>query len=138
MQLGRQWSEGPIRDELGGPPLDFSEVPSVSDFFRAVIDVGDVHVVSLKGELDVATAEGLADWLVEISGSSVVVDLSHLTFMDSSGISAMVVARNRLNAAGDELVLTRPRPIVRRALEVVGLADWVTEWDPTWSPSYPV
>jgi anti-sigma B factor antagonist len=107
----------------------------VSDLYRGVADVGDVHVVSLRGELDIATAEGLADWLVDISGSSVVVDLSRLTFIDSSGISAMVVAHNRMKQVGDELVLTRPHPIVRRALEIVGLADWVTEWDPKWSTS---
>ena len=110
----------------------------MSDFDRGVTDVGGVHVVSLKGELDVATAEGLADWLVDISGSSVVVDLSCLTFIDSSGISAMVVAHNRMKGAGDELVLTRPHPIVRRALEIVGLADWVVDWDPEWSNSDPV
>jgi anti-sigma B factor antagonist len=110
----------------------------VSDFYRGATDVGDVHVVSLKGELDVATAEGLADWLVDISGSSLVVDLSRLTFMDSSGISAMVVAHNRMEAVGDELVLTRPHPIVRRALEIVGLANWVAEWDPKWSTFDPI
>lgn len=109
----------------------------MSDFFRAETRIDNTHVVSLLGELDIATAEGLADWLVDLPGSTVVVDLSELTFMDSSGITAMVQAHNRREEAGAELMLTRPHPIVRRALEVVGLAHWVTEWDPNWSTAMP-
>jgi anti-anti-sigma factor len=101
-------------------------------FSREVTKHGDIDLVVLEGELDLATAEGLTDWLVEIGGSTVVVDLSGLTFMDSSGISAMVIARNRLQGEGDDLVLTRPHPIVRRALEVTGLGDWICDWDPHW------
>jgi anti-sigma B factor antagonist len=105
----------------------------VSDFSRKETSVGGIHVVSLQGELDMATADGLADWLVEISGSTVVVDLCHLTFMDSSGITALVMARNRMTESGDTLIVTRPHPIVKRALEVAGLGDWVTDWDPAWA-----
>ena len=96
---------------------------------RNVIDVGDVHIVSLGGELDMATVEGLSDWLVDISGSTVVIDLSELTFMDSSGIGAMVRAKNEL---GDSLLLTRPQRNVRRVLELTGLSGWLTEWKPAW------
>ena len=87
----------------------------------------------LRGELDLDSALGLADWLVEISGSTVVVDLPELTFMDSSGINALVTAKKRIAAKGDDLLLTRPRAVVNRALEIVGLADWVTDWDPKWT-----
>jgi anti-anti-sigma factor len=110
----------------------------VSDFSRSVNETGDIHLVSLQGELDVATADGLTDWLVEISGSAVVVDLSRLTLMDTSGITAIVMARNRMAEAGDEIILTRPHPIVRRALEVTGLAGWISEWNPAWSVANPL
>jgi anti-sigma B factor antagonist len=103
-----------------------------ADFSRDLRDVGGVHLVTLNGELDMATAEGLADWLVTVSGSAVVVDLSGLTFMDSSGISALVMARNRMVEDGNDLILTRPAPMVQRALEVVGLAGWLAPWDPHW------
>jgi anti-anti-sigma factor len=81
-----------------------------------------------------ASAPRLADALVEIAGSTVVVDLSRLTFMDSTGISALVVARNRILADDQgELVVTRPTGIVRTALEVVGLSGWIVEWSPDWN-----
>ena len=98
----------------------------------------DLHVVTLHGELDVASADGLANSLVELSGSTLVVDLSDLVFMDSRGIGALVRARNHIKARGrGELVLTRPRVIVRRALEIVGLDVWITDWSPDWDEQSP-
>jgi anti-anti-sigma factor len=96
-------------------------------------DLRGVHIVALHGELDIESADGLADALVDIAGSTVVVDLSDLTFMDSTGIGALVVARNRILADGQsQLVVTRPTGIVRKALEVVGLSSWIVEWSPDW------
>jgi hypothetical protein len=48
-----------------------------------------VHVVALHGELDIASVDGLAEALVELAGSTLVVDLSKLTFMDSTGIGLL-------------------------------------------------
>jgi anti-sigma B factor antagonist len=89
--------------------------------------------VTLHGELDVASADGLSNSLVELAGSTLAVDLSHLIFMDSSGIGALVRARNRIRSKGrGDLVLTRPTAMVRRILEMVGLDAWIVEWQPDW------
>lgn len=100
-------------------------------FERHVIDVGDVHLVSLSGELDVATADGLFEWVSDIAGSTIVVDLSEVTFLDSSGLALLARLRNRF---GDEVVITRPRPNVTRVFEITGLSSWLTDWDPAWNP----
>ena len=84
-----------------------------------------------------ATAESLADWLASVANSTVVVDLSELTFMDSSGITALVKARNRMAEEGNDLIFTRPHPIVRRVLEVTGLTGWLVDWDPRWDDKQP-
>jgi anti-sigma B factor antagonist len=103
------------------------------DFSVTVRNLPDLHVVAMHGELDVASAEGLTDALIELAGSTLVVDLAGLTFMDSSGIGALVRARNRIEADGlGELVLTRPTSIVRKALEIVGLSAWIVDWSPDW------
>ena len=52
-------------------------------------------------------------------------DLSGVTFLDSTGIGVLVRARNRLLAAGGELILRSPSGIVRDVLEIVGLGDWI-------------
>jgi anti-sigma B factor antagonist len=90
-------------------------------------------MVALQGELDMATAEGLSDWLIDQSGSVVVVDLAELTFMDSSGISAFVMAQNQMGRQGNSMIFTRPTPMVRRTLELVGLEDWIQDWKPDWA-----
>ena len=91
-----------------------------------------VTVVSLAGELDMDSSVGLADWIVDLGDQPVVVDLAGLGFMDSSGITAMVVARNHLTGRGATLVLARPQESVRRVLEITGLGDWISPWDEAW------
>lgn len=101
------------------------------EFSISARDLPDVHVVALHGELDVVSADGLADQLVEVAGPTLVVDLSDLSFMDCRGIAALVVARNRILANGlGQLVVTRPGAIVRKTLEIVGLGAWIMEWSP--------
>ena len=103
------------------------------EFSVTVRNLPDLHFVTLDGELDVASADGLANSLVELAGSTVVVDLSDLTFMDSCGIGALVRARNRIRDGGlGELVLARPTVIVQKALEIVGLGEWIVEWSRDW------
>jgi anti-sigma B factor antagonist len=103
------------------------------EFSITVRNLPDLLLVRLHGELDIASADGLANSLVELAGSTVVVDLADLTFMDSSGIGALVRARNRIGAGGGgELMLTRPGAIVRKALEIVGLDAWIIDWSRDW------
>jgi len=102
-------------------------------FTFAVREARDFIIVALNGELDLSTSGGLLEHLVSRSDTTTVVDLVELSFMDSSGISTLVRARNRLAESGGRLVLTRPHENVYRTLEIVGLADWVSEWNPEWS-----
>lgn len=104
-----------------------------ADFRIIARDMPDVHVVALSGELDIGSADGLASALVKAAGSTVVVDLSGLTFLDSRGVAALVDARDRILAAGKgDLVLTRPGGMVRTVLDITGLDAWITEWSPDW------
>ena len=105
----------------------------VPEFSFTARDLPGLHIGALHGELDLASAAGLAEALVAIAGSTLVVDLADLSFMDSSGIGALVVARNRIRAKGlGELLVARPTAIVQKALEIVGLAEWIAEWSSDW------
>ncbi len=122
------------------PPAPFGRngFAVVPEFSFTVRDLPDIHVVLLHGELDIVSAEGLADALVKVAGSTLVVDLSDLTFMDCSGIDALVVARNRILANGQgQLVVTRPTAFVRKALEIVGLGAWIVQWLSDWNEETP-
>jgi anti-sigma B factor antagonist len=126
------------RSPGNAPPATFggNGVVVLPEFSLTVRDLPDLdtHIVELSGELDVASADFLTNALTEVAGPSVVVDLSGLDFMDSSGVGALVVARNRIKAKGrGDLVLTRPGAIVQKVLEIVGLSAWVADWSPNWA-----
>jgi anti-anti-sigma factor len=109
-------------------------LPQFSITVRNLPDL-DMHVVELSGELDIVSADFLTAALVEVAGSTVVVDLSDLAFMDCRGVAALIAARDHIEANGlGNIVLTDPQRMVRKPLEILGLGDWIVERSPDWSP----
>ncbi len=83
-------------------------------------------LVRIAGEVDMASAPQLRACLLEADGN-VVVDLRGVSFLDASGIGVLAEADQRLGLSGGKLTLRQPQGIVRRALEVIGLIDWIEE-----------
>lgn len=75
-------------------------------------DSGTV-LVTVAGELDVATVEQL-DGCLDGLGGAVVVDLGGATFCDSSGLNTLFHAWRRIRDDGGSLVVRNPRPHLRR------------------------
>jgi anti-sigma B factor antagonist len=87
---------------------------------------GDTHVVSLCGELDLAnasTAEAALDASLEADGARVVVDMSKLEFIDSTGIALLVAALAHNDAEERVRFVPSGSPAVSRVLELTGLAE---------------
>ena len=87
---------------------------------------GDVFVVSVGGELDMATAPALQDQITDLLDrgvSRLVFDLTDLSFCDSTGLSVFVRAKNSTDEAGGVVRLAAPQRGVRRILEVSGLVE---------------
>src|SRR4029453_8694710 len=87
---------------------------------------GDMVVVSVAGELDMATAPQLQDQisdLLEKGRSRLVFDLAGLSFCDSTCLSVFVRAKNRTGDAGGVVRLAAPQGGVLRILEVSGLVE---------------
>ena len=84
---------------------------------------GDAVVVRLAGELDLynapAVREALANALAR-GPERLVVDLSDVTFVDSTALATFVEARANLGS-GERFALAAPGLAARRALEVSGL-----------------
>ncbi len=82
-------------------------------------------VVVLSGEIDVAAAPELHEALLgEVASFRfTVVDLSGVTFLDSSGLSVLVTALRRARERAEDVVLCAPTAGVRRVLELAGLAE---------------
>ena len=71
---------------------------------------GDIRVVRLGGELDLASVPRLTELLVEVAAPRVILDLSGLAFIDSSGVAALVRAQQQMDEGGQTLTLTAPEP----------------------------
>jgi anti-sigma B factor antagonist len=84
---------------------------------------GDRVVIAVSGEVDLASAPQLEQCLLAHGDGDVTVDLARVSFLDSSGLHALVVARNHLRQRGHELRTINEQDHVRRAIELTGLAQ---------------
>nr|WSX48003.1 STAS domain-containing protein [Streptomyces sp. NBC_00974] len=81
-------------------------------------------VLELEGDLDYEQAPRLRQTLESLSlrpGQRLVVDLSRMQFCDSSGITALLVARNRAVTARADIALAAVPEHTARILRIVGL-----------------
>jgi len=87
----------------------------------------EIHVsgdtVTVAGEIDVATAPQLTAAIASVTEGPVVVDLSGVEFIDSSGIGALVAAHQLLAAAGRELRIGPRSRTVAHVLSVSGAEE---------------
>jgi anti-anti-sigma factor len=100
-------------------------------FFAIVEDDGDRAVVRLVGEMDMAAEERWSVALADARALSrtVEVDLSHVTFIDSSGLRCLLAARQRAEAESEDLTLVSASDAVRRLVELSGLSDLLVASD---------
>lgn len=76
------------------------------------------------GEIDVSSVEPFRHAVLEALKAEpgvLVVDLADVTFLDSSGLSVIAVALKGQRAHDGRVSVVNPRPIVRRAIDLVGL-----------------
>jgi anti-anti-sigma factor len=79
-------------------------------------------VIAVAGEVDLASAPELTSCLLDHGDRDVVLDLSEVTFLDSSGISALVHAQHALQSSGHTLRSTGEREHILKVLQIAGLA----------------
>jgi anti-sigma B factor antagonist len=93
------------------------------EFDVSVERLSATAVVRVSGELDIATVPALADVLrgLEQPCDRVVVDLSGLTFIDSTGLTLAVTEHHRAANDGFELVLAGATENVLKVLRLTGL-----------------
>jgi anti-sigma B factor antagonist len=84
----------------------------------------DAYVVSVSGELDIATAGRLGDELgrtSERSARRVIVDLVGVTFIDSVALGVLTEEARRLRASGGSCIVVSQDPRILRVFEITGL-----------------
>lgn len=78
-----------------------------------------------RGELDVASVEGLRqEWLAQIDARQpdrLVIDMSDVTFLDSTGLGAIVALQRRQRPHGGVVAITNAGPMVTKILQLTGM-----------------
>jgi anti-anti-sigma factor len=119
--MAREHGERPGRDTAGGLHIN-----------RRVHGC-DVHV-DLAGEIDAASSGAFSDELLDaarLGSGPIVVNLGHVSFLDSSGLDALVHAHE---TAGARLRLGTMNPAVQRVLEMTSLLAHLQRSD---DPTHP-
>jgi anti-anti-sigma factor len=88
---------------------------------------GDLAVVAVAGEVDLESCAQLSSVLAGLGDSSAVdVDLSAVTYLDSTGLRTLLTARDAAVALGGRLRISATSNIVARLLEITGTSDLLT------------
>jgi anti-sigma B factor antagonist len=88
-----------------------------------------VTIVSVAGELDVSNSARLVRQLDdEISNGveQLILDIEHLSYMDSTGLSVLISAHNQMERAGGSFIVMAPSRTVARLFEVTGVVRHLT------------
>jgi anti-anti-sigma factor len=114
-----------MKDRSGGPPAMNDQHTTME---IDLVERDDVVILVVQGELDLSVAPDFTAWLARAEASpapAIVVDLDRVSFMDSSGMHALLQfslsERNR-----ERLGVTRGSPQVQRLLEITGLTRYLS------------
>ena len=85
---------------------------------------GGTHTLSLEGELDLVSAGLLETRIAELctdGASRIILEMSELDFMDSTGLRALLISEELCGVNSCRLLLGALSPQVARLLELSGL-----------------
>ncbi len=85
---------------------------------------GNSLVIFMKGEIDIYSAPGFKDSLYSAigeGGEDVVLDCTHLSYIDSMGLGILVGALKRIRQNQRSMVVRNPRSNVRKLFKITGL-----------------
>jgi anti-sigma B factor antagonist len=85
----------------------------------------DTAIVQVGGDIDLSTVEQLQRQITAAvdtdEASSVVIDLSHVAFMDSTGINALLKGRRLADDRGKKYQIAGASGLVRHVLDLTGV-----------------
>lgn len=104
------------------PNGDYSNLMTVD-----TVDMGNSAVMYLIGECDISTVPMLTVELRRAMDEEkhVILDVHLLTYIDSTGISAITSARERIVRSGCELRIVGAHGIFRRIAQLTGMVDLI-------------
>jgi anti-sigma B factor antagonist len=95
----------------------------VVDFTVTKAESDGATIVSVAGEVDLATAPELRDALMSAPGD-LTVDLAAVSFMDSTGLGALVAARKHTTREGHRFEVRNESELIEHTMKLTGLYDF--------------
>lgn len=98
--------------------------PGAQDLNIQVTNQGKASVVSLRGEVDLRSSPALRQALLQLLEQRVqqiVVDLTNVSYMDSSGVGTLVELKRKAERSRGKVTLVGPQPRVRSVFEITQL-----------------
>ncbi|MEG0259346.1 MAG: anti-sigma F factor antagonist [Lysinibacillus sp.] len=99
--------------------------------FQMEMVTNDTVVVRLYGELDHHATEkirsAISKGIFQGTVSTIIWNLSELSFMDSSGIGLVLGRMKELETVAGRTILLNPSPTMRKVFQFSGLGSWVVE-----------
>lgn len=84
---------------------------------------GDDAIVVVNGEVDLESSVVLSGTLAELNARHVTLDLTEVAYMDSTGLRAILVAKEDVERAGGTLDVSAASKIVSRLIEISGVGE---------------
>jgi anti-sigma B factor antagonist len=87
---------------------------------------GDVPVLDVRGEIDLDSAPALREQLtalVDGAAGDVVADLTNTSFIDSTGLAALVAGNNRAQAVGGSVRVVCSQPRILKLFRITALDE---------------
>jgi anti-anti-sigma factor len=109
-------------DELEGKQEETTNLEAAQASVDQWREASGALVVRIAGEIDMSNAgtlRGTIDPVLDSDIQHLIFDLSELEFIDSSGLTVLLAATQKVTL----VQLRNPSPIVRRVVEVTGLGD---------------
>ena len=98
-----------------------------------IVAAGSVRV-QVAGELDMAVetelVETVANAIADNDASTLDLDVTHVKFIDSSGLRALLFCRDNAERSGLDMTLTAGDGPVSRLLDVAGVRGWFNHGAP--------
>jgi anti-sigma B factor antagonist len=99
---------------------------SHEDISIRVHTVDGLHVFELSGSLDIATSPSVRAALIDMSERGdhrLIVDLTQVEFLDSTGLGALIGGQRRAKEFGGEVRLVAKEGQILRLLRITGLLN---------------
>lgn len=94
------------------------------DNLTVTFSESDTNTVVAEGQIDSHTSALLDEALAELNADDeIAIDLSQVTFIDSSGLRVLVRAHKRREGDGGQLAIVRPSDPVCRLFDITGLTS---------------